>query len=243
MDTYNQTQPLELPPRARRIPTPCRPRRGWGGTTSACAENTLAYRLRLAAFWNYLRVRGEYPVFTRLSISLSELPPRARRILVLSDTHIGKSGTTSACAENTSQNSPERNAPGNYLRVRGEYSAGLCFAVSPQELPPRARRIRIMSVTTFKARGTTSACAENTWARKPHPRLGRNYLRVRGEYHHRVFCRWRISELPPRARRIRGAIGGGTPSRGTTSACAENTSSAPPPRPQHRNYLRVRGEY
>ena len=30
---------------------------------------------------------------------------------------------------------------------------------------------------------------------------------------------------------------------GTTSACAENTSLSPPPRPLPGNYLRVRGEY
>ena len=52
---------LELPPRARRIPSPGSFRWLFEGTTSACAENT-AVRDGLAAVQeNYLRVRGEYP--------------------------------------------------------------------------------------------------------------------------------------------------------------------------------------
>ena len=33
------------------------------GTTSACAENTRRKWLMGDGFWNYLRVRGEYPPF------------------------------------------------------------------------------------------------------------------------------------------------------------------------------------
>ena len=73
--------------------------------------------------------------------------------------------------------------------------------------------------------GTTSACAENTPI---------NYLRVRGEYAHK---------LPPRARRIpvQGVLE--VINVGTTSACAENTRHECGPRRLLRNYLRVRGEY
>ena len=50
----------ELPPRARRIPRVI----SWavedGGTTSACAENTVQILLLSQIIWNYLRVRGEY---------------------------------------------------------------------------------------------------------------------------------------------------------------------------------------
>ena len=74
----------------------------------------------------------------RLSL---ELPPRARRILTVDALRTIKEGTTSACAENTSQNAPGQNAPGNYLRVRGEYGVSIPPGASFEELPPRARRI------------------------------------------------------------------------------------------------------
>ena len=74
-------------------------------------------------------------------------------------------GTTSACAENT----PLEGAPyvwgGNYLRVRGEYTAFTRVLAKPLELPPRARRIRTTFLHHFEEYGTTSACAENTCCR------------------------------------------------------------------------------
>ena len=51
----------ELPPRARRIRAFTQLRQGVFGTTSACAENTLLMLGLPAWWWNYLRVRGEYP--------------------------------------------------------------------------------------------------------------------------------------------------------------------------------------
>ena len=50
---------------------------------------------------NYLRVRGEYNSFPTITGSLTELPPRARRILKLDAWGVMMLGTTSACAENT----------------------------------------------------------------------------------------------------------------------------------------------
>ena len=52
-----------------------------------------------------------------------------------------------------------------------------------------------------------------------------------------------ISELPPRARRIRFVKLSPSPTLGTTSACAENTTSDKATSKAIRNYLRVRGEY
>ena len=70
---------------------------------------------------------------------------------------------------------------------------------------------------------TTSACAENTYARISSWRPSPNYLRVRGEYGLlRAFRRLGL-ELPPRARRILTAVGALTAG--------------------FKNYLRVRGEY
>ena len=92
---------MELPPRARRIPR-LRPKSFmFGGTTSACAENTEfndgSHRL------------------------LVELPPRARRIRLLQHLDDLITGTTSACAENTVLRFACVGPNWNYLRVRGEY--------------------------------------------------------------------------------------------------------------------------
>ena len=75
-------------------------------------------------FGNYLRVRGEYSSWLRISPIKEELPPRARRIQhPRSDHHINHR-TTSACAENTAMLYPPSVPIGNYLRVRGEYLLG-----------------------------------------------------------------------------------------------------------------------
>ncbi|VEI98264.1 Uncharacterised protein [Corynebacterium matruchotii] len=52
-----------------------------------------------------------------------------------------------------------------------------------------------------------------------------------------------MRELPPRARRILGSSNPTTRVLGTTSACAENTTSDKATSKAIRNYLRVRGEY
>ena len=173
---------------------------------------------------NYLRVRGEYPVILLSAPLIVELPPRARRIQVKYHGHIMDRGTTSACAENTASRIPKYHMTWNYLRVRGEYNpcsqkTGLC-----RELPPRARRILVLTIWLTRLIGTTSACAENTrgtvfcqvdggttsaCAENTHPAthnnaLSRNYLRVRGEYALDYLHGLLRTELPPRARRIRG---------------------------------------
>ena len=52
----------ELPPRARRIHYSIAYEERYLGTTSACAENTLARHGYEGSERNYLRVRGEYTV-------------------------------------------------------------------------------------------------------------------------------------------------------------------------------------
>ena len=91
-------------------------------------------------------------------------------------------GTTSACAENTLDHGDHWGDPGNYLRVRGEYESPLRVVATPEELPPRARRIHLAAGLREAFRGTTSACAENTTLILPDKGYFRNYLRVRGEY-------------------------------------------------------------
>ena len=176
---------LELPPRARRIPLTILPRNNQNGTTSACAENTMPRVGPGLPSWNYLRVRGEYeptPLGGRVS---PELPPRARRILGDPPVAGDPPGTTSACAENTGMTFFPTRQTGNYLRVRGEYNSSKTLAAKPRELPPRARRIRQKKGVAIVVGGTTSACAENTYASEITPAQTRNYLRVRGEYHDR----------------------------------------------------------
>ena len=112
----------------------------------------------------------------------TELPPRARRILGVEFAYGFESGTTSACAENTTEVSIEVAPLGNYLRVRGEYWK-VTWVVPPlKELPPRARRILALPTIAKARRGTTSACAENTkemnYAAKLLRRLLANYSNI-----------------------------------------------------------------
>ena len=71
------------------------------------------------------------------------------------------------------------------------------------ELPPRARRIQDLAHDADAAKGTTSACAENTDPLSTTEDL--------------------TKELPPRARRIQAVKAATGADYGTTSACAENT--------------------
>ena len=213
----------ELPPRARRIHCVRESIRVKTGTTSACAENTGRYSCWSSRIRNYLRVRGEYPISRNRKGSLSELPPRARRIQISAGDAADLQGTTSACAENTSvvqQNAP---SPENYLRVRGEYSMPRGRGSRHQELPPRARRILVEQSWRDCCLGTTSACAENTPFSSAPPKPSGNYLRVRGEYPRGLGQDQGNWELPPRARRILTVYPVAMIWIGTTSACAENT--------------------
>ena len=66
---------------------------------------------------------------------------------------------------------------------------------------------------------------------------------MRGEYVHIEKRGFGLVELPPRARRIPVFSRFGIVIKGTTSACAENTSAERFEETLDRNYLRVRGEY
>ena len=127
--------------------------------------------------------------------------------------------------------------------MRGEYFLCGCGGYCCWELPPRARRIRRGHSVLYSSLGTTSACAENTHTHHQKPPTRGNYLRVRGEYPIVGNRKKFIVELPPRARRIPGAVDAGAAERGTTSACAENTHSSDGVFAGAWNYLRVRGEY
>ena len=195
----------ELPPRARRIPRCWRRLRVGRGTTSACAENTPSNRCWWGGTRNYLRMRGEYFNLRQKFFHGKELPPHTRRIHIADQHPIKTIGTTSACAENTWCRRRGGAWLGNYLRMRGEYIISILTDSKNTELPPRARRIRGLLLPNQRAFGTTSACAENTVAPHRIVSVGRNYLRVRGEYIRTQTTKEEYTELPPRARRIQSS--------------------------------------
>ena len=188
-------------------------------------------------------MRGEYRTCGACERFCGELPPRARRIHCVRESIRVKTGTTSACAENTGRYSCWSSRIRNYLRVRGEYPISRNRKGSLSELPPRARRIPRPMRCQGTPLGTTSACAENTRTRRLGSCATGNYLRVRGEYMACCPKRSRRWELPPRARRIHHHRPQRRPLNGTTSACAENTPIVTETTQDFWNYLRVRGEY
>ena len=135
----------ELPPRTRRIHGAENKSLRKIGTTSAYAENTWGAWPALTCPRNYLRVRGEYTSSAAVACSTPELPPRTRRIPFRASLIRSISGTTSAYAENTFHHSVAHDRRRNYLRVRGEYATTHTRRGGYGELPPRTRRIRVMS--------------------------------------------------------------------------------------------------
>ena len=192
---------------------------------------------------NYLRARGEYGSHRAARLASAELPPRTRRIRDRKMPPPGQKGTTSAHAENTKQLKPGVGKWRNYLRARGEYFAGSPPGSITRELPPRTRRIHV-NVDDFENNlGTTSAHAENTFETFTSVAQNRNYLRARGEYDEKQEIIDLERELPPRTRRIRVSPLSPNQDRGTTSAHAENTTTALLQSCGRWNYLRARGEY
>ena len=199
MMCLNRKSDLELPPRARRIPAVSGSIESGFGTTSACAENTMATIVPTSSLWNYLRMRGEYNRGRRYFPSRLELPPHARRIPLLIGNNVDIPRTTSACAENTVIMLRHVMQLWNYLRMRGEYWLRLVRSLLVLELPPHARRIRMWWGHQLLQLGTTSACAENTRTSTKQVTNNRNYLRMRGEYNpSQPYCYCHLfSELNP----------------------------------------------
>ena len=168
-------------------------------------------------------MRGEYVKLILHRHERAELPPRARRILHGVTRKQKEKGTTSACAENTTNPIYRGIYIGNYLRVRGEYLNVDADTGAAEELPPRARRILLPPTPAEPENGTTSACAENTKSGFELGLVMGNYLRVRGEYFDELKEAVSGEELPPRARRIPEKQNDLLQNIGTTSACAENT--------------------
>ena len=115
-------------------------------TTSAYAENTRTHQLTPLLTRNYLRVRGEYRIRPSMVAGAWELPPRTRRIQHAHAAWPRTYGTTSAYAENTPARVQLPKIEGNYLRVRGEYGDQKGLGAEGGELPPRTRRILMISL-------------------------------------------------------------------------------------------------
>ena len=152
-------------------------------------------------------------------------------------------GATSVYAENTYRIGRSHPMGRNYLRVRGEYTDKSLSGTPVTELPPRTRRIPARQLPARGERGTSSAYAENTISEHLHGTRLWNYLCVRGEYVLSQAVEQVILELPPRTRRIPVLYLRIDAIFGTTSAYAENTDRVKAATDEHRNYLRVRGEY
>ena len=70
--------------------------------------------------WKYLRVRGEESPLIGTLHQVLEIPPRARRRVLLSLDAAQSIGNTSACAEKSSELPIWNFIHRKYLRVRGE---------------------------------------------------------------------------------------------------------------------------
>ena len=162
---------------------------------------------------------------------LKEIPPRARRRVIMIPRPYSGCGNTSACAEKSFRRSALGIVPWKYLRVRGEESLPVANLRGNGEIPPRARRRGRPSREEPCRVGNTSACAEKRAGQsrpKPNPW---KYLRVRGEEHPTPTTRTRIKEIPPRARRRDAKVCASRLTVGNTSACAEK-------RGRHQGWIR-----
>ena len=110
------------------------------------------------------------------------------------------------------------------------------------ELPPHARRRAVLTETTVREIGITSACAEKSTAVSLMRNRPRNYLRMRGEeLPINELCGGHV-ELPPHARRRELVPHFYAGTFGITSACAEKSVPGGSFHHNSGNYLRMRGE-
>ena len=151
-------------------------------------------------------------------------------------------GNTSACAEKRHRLRSRNCRLRKYLRVRGEEADAQDQVAKATEIPPRARRRAKKPMPPTRMIGNTSACAEKSHIPGNRYVLSEKYLRVRGEERSEPCKLALYKEIPPRARRRAGGMGGSALPSGNTSACAEKRSWARSPPAFLRKYLRVRGE-
>ena len=177
------------------------------GITSACAENTISFKLSSVLAGNHLRMCGEHDGLMTDETDFTGSPPHVRRTLRPRRRPCQSTGITSACAENT---------------VKCE----LVLKIH-RGSPPHVRRTRKQGVKIRLRQGITSACAENTHRHWHTHTMRRDHLRMCGEHQYNLFNFFNFTGSPPHVRRTPRIGDVGTPNVGITSACAENTKQHP----------------
>ena len=127
--------------------------------------------------------------------------------------------------------------------MRGEYDNDLHRIEIIQGLSPRARGIRVCTVSCQMPAGSIPACAGNTFAGLFASAVRRVYPRVRGEYTVDIVKAACLKGLSPRARGIPSARPSVAAQRGSIPACAGNTGAVYDVIVISKVYPRVRGEY
>ncbi|AIU31068.1 Hypothetical protein Cul210931_1743 [Corynebacterium ulcerans] len=114
-----------------------------------------------------------------LCLSVSELPPHARRKAAERARELGNDGTTSAYAEKSASSGVEGCPAWNYLRIRGEKGSFEHYRPADWELPPHTRRKGNNIRRNTETSGTTSAYAEKSQPAAAASTATGNYLRIR----------------------------------------------------------------
>ena len=130
--------------------------------TSAYAEKTALYMIRLLSIWKHLRLRGENSLKHQPAKVRLETPPLTRRKRIGSSCSDLKGGNTSAYAEKTGLYRLRALRNRKHLRLRGENATPWTAQTMIEETPPLTRRkLRVISLW-IPICGNTSAYAEKT---------------------------------------------------------------------------------
>ncbi len=191
------------------------------GITSACAEQTILTCSTGCSSTDHLRVCGADQVFVQSVGVVEGSPPRVRSRRQHSREDQYGGGITSACAEQTKWRVFQREKRWDHLRVCGADELKQSGTGTVTGSPPRVRSRRCHSPGSPRIHGITSACAEQTTARRRRNRCFRG--------------------SPPRVRSRRSLPLVGRTRPGITSACAEQTSWRRTLPPRRRDHLRVCG--
>ncbi len=154
---------------------------------------------------------------------------------------MGGGGITSACAEQTGRHARSPSAEWDHLRVCGADALPFTVTSIMSGSPPRVRSRLPHPHRRQARRGITSACAEQTTARRRLSVRRWDHLRVCGADGVFALGIPALTGSPPRVRSRRGAVRGSGVGCGITSACAEQTLTPADSTWRDRDHLRVCG--
>ena len=211
------------PPRVRSRRDGYGPRHANRGITSACAEQTSRRRFVRRRSRDHLRVCGADPRSPNARSRMSGSPPRVRSRPWRSGVGRGRTGITSACAEQTTSPEHVLNTSRDHLRVCGADHSS--HETNPRMVgsPPRVRSRPRRATSSATSPGITSACAEQTPSASRDRLCLRDHLRVCGADGDRPGRSRRHEGSPPRVRSRHHVPLFFCSSAGITSACAEQT--------------------